>query len=189
MQAGLSMLGEVPDFWRWVVNYPKLVGTVTLVLILVNTSGQAADSQQTWKRYQDEAWKFSLEIPESWTVERKFVNTGQPEHVIKKKVMFVGPAGPMVVLDLWTNDSALPLMDWFYLYGVKLLSAEAALPSKPNYRVGDREAIQITNPQHQSPPQLITIFAKDNLVFRLEYRVSDDWKSRPVIQHILDTFK
>ncbi|MBN2055651.1 hypothetical protein JW905_12050 [bacterium] len=165
------------------------VFVVVLLACLPSVAGSVDLSHVDWQVYQDEAWGFSLEYPADWKMLVRLENFGKPSFVIKKKIEFTGPGGPMVIMDLWTNDEALELMNWYEVNYAGLMSSELQKPESPDRMVGGEPAIRMLNPQGQACTQSITLFQRGNLVFSLEYRVTDDFASLPVIEHMLATFK
>ena len=160
-----------------------------LSMILFGALEAKAEDAVKWRVYQNETWNFSLEYPPDWTVETMLTNVGKPHHVVKEKIAFTGPAGPMICLDVWTNDKGMKLMEWFRAYQAGMLSSGVKIPNSPNAVAAGEKAIRLYNPQHQACDQLIHVFEKQGRFFRLEYRITDDRKSDPVVEHMLSSFK
>ena len=170
----------------------RILITITVILLagcLLSTPAGGGGEAIRWEVYTDEVWDFSIEYPTEWSVETQLENSGKPDYVIKKKIAFTGPEGPMIILDLWSNDRNLRIMEWYYAYAANLTTQEAVVPEVPNAEVGCGEAIQFYNPQHQSADQLVAVFRKDSLYFRLEYRISDQGQCEDVFQYMLASFK
>ncbi len=159
---------------------------LTISFLLINSVTSSGSDMQM---YTSDKWGFSMEYPESWNVQTILENRGKPDYVIKEKLGFTGPGGPMIVLDIWTNEKGMGLYEWFEAYHTGVFSDAAEIPEAPNFEVAKREAISIYNPQNQACNQQVTYFTTGELIFRLEYRITDGKDSMSVYNHMLKTFE
>lgn len=166
----------------------KMILLVTSIICIIDGVIAQAEDAQAWRLYVDHDYNFSLEYPAAWSAKTLVENVGKGETIIKKKIAFTSPAETAIIIDIWRNELGQDVMTWFRRTQMGLISEECVIPEAANAAVEGESALTLFNPQRQSSDQQLTYFRSGNLMFRLEYRVTDADLSLPIYKRMLSSF-
>jgi hypothetical protein len=131
---------------------------------------------------------YYLEVPKLWRVIPHQRHPAEHPETATQFVIFKALDDEEIELVVWENIENLGLMEWYKKYQVPHLTGVIP-PVKPNSTIAKREAVfTIETSLRGIPPEVTTVLAKDNLIFRVTYRASNNGSGKNVYTRMLETF-
>ncbi len=182
--------------------FKKIGRSVTLLLVIaislsgnVNTTigSSVVHAQSEWQTYTDPEHGFQVGYPvQGWTGAVAIQNTTQADDVVLKRFTISNEASALINIDVWSNSDGLGIPEWINLRQKSLLDGTAIIPTTSNITISGTEGffiIQPPNPEKQLLGRLITILAKNEFIYQIEYIAQDGGGVQDIYISVLKTFE